>query len=591
MPRLLPRWNTPQKILTGLVLVVSVASMLMLLTGSPMVDPRVHGLILLTVIAAVVYALRGWGIAADHDRVRLIRLEEENRLLLMTEATAHIGHWRVDFRSDDVFWSDETFRIYGLLPGEEPDLEAAIAAFHPEDRELVGTAVETARATGKPFNFQARLVRPDGELRITESIALVEYGPDGEPAAIFGVFADRTDEVKLRNELVAARDAADAAGRSKSAFLANMSHEIRTPMNGVVGFADMLLRSDLPEQQHRYAGLIAESGKTMMQLLNDILDLSKIEAGEMTVAKTVVDLPHLVKQCMRLIEPQAREKGLAVEMFVDPSVPQNYLGDPLRIRQILCNLLNNAIKFTGSGSVGLSITTTDDEVIIRVTDTGIGIAPDRQEMIFSAFTQADVTTAAEHGGTGLGLAICQQLTQMMDGEIALESTPGIGSTVTITLPALYGKVEHADGSRNVAAVASGARFAGHRVLLAEDYDINQMLMAAMAADCGLDLDIAGDGSEAVAMVGKAAAEGRPYALILMDLQMPKLCGIDAARVLRDTGYDARDLPIVALTANAFPEDIDACLAAGMQAHLAKPLSFETFTRETGRWLAQDRRAA
>ncbi|GAA4644273.1 hypothetical protein GCM10023115_22330 [Pontixanthobacter gangjinensis] len=517
-------------------------------------------------------------------------LSEKNRMLRMTEAAAHVGHWRMSFSDDHLFWSDETFAIYGLPVGATPTLEKAIEHYHPADRAAVTNAVETARLTGKPYSFQARLVRPNGEIRHTEAIAQIETDENGLPSAMFGVLADRTEEVLLRNELIMARDDADAAGNAKSSFLAKMSHEIRTPMNGVIGFADLLLTGHLPEKQRRYAELIAESGKSLTLLLNDILDLSKIEAGEISINPQCVDLPHLARQCIRLIEPQAREKGIELELVTAPDMPRNLLVDPLRLRQILGNLLSNAVKFTEAGFVRLAIEASEGTIRCRVQDSGIGISSDGMEHIFSPFMQADSSISSKHGGTGLGLSISRQLARKMSGSVSATSTLGSGSTFTLVLPLIIAQSEEPEIA-TLRQLPKIDRKQSIRALLAEDYDINQMLVSAMAEQIGLNLDIAENGIEAIGMIEQAAADGQAYNVILMDLQMPEMGGIDATIALRRMGYNAVDLPIIALTANAFPEDIAACLEAGMQGHLSKPLTVQALSEEMRNWLEPSKKAA
>ncbi|MWV26909.1 PAS domain-containing hybrid sensor histidine kinase/response regulator [Aurantiacibacter rhizosphaerae] len=514
-------------------------------------------------------------------------LTERNRLLRMTEENANVGHWRVDFNTDELFWSDQTYKIYGLSKSEKPNLQIAIDAFHHEDRYLIEDAVETARETGKPYTVKARLRRPDGSIRYTEVVARVELDGAGNPAAIFGIFADRTEETLLNEELIEARNEAEASGAAKASFLAKMSHEIRTPMNGIVGFADLLLQEEMKTSQRRMVELIAESGKSLTLLLNDILDLSKIEAGETVIRKESTDVGHIARQVAKLFEPQAREKGVELRVNVAPDVPINLMGDGLRLRQILSNLLGNAIKFTERGFVEIRVEVIAGQLHCKVIDTGIGISEDAQRKVFEPFTQSDGTVEERYGGTGLGLAICRQLTTLMGGLLELESTEGEGSMFDMILP-----IEYAALRGPAAATRPSAPMAGNqRILLAEDYDINQHLIAGMAKNAGIELDIAEDGEAALRMVCDAQAQDCQYAAVLMDVQMPVMDGIEATRKIRALGIDGHTLPIIALSANAYPDDIEECLAAGMQSHMAKPLSYDTFTNEVGRWLTRSSMAA
>ena len=540
------------------------------------------------------------------ERGRMLdELQEKNRLLLLTETVAHTGHWRLDFITDHLYFSPETFAIHGLPNGPQPPLEMAVEAFQEDDRAMVAEHFANARNSGQDFTFRARLIQRSGEIRHVESRGIVEQAADGTAIAMFGVLIDKTDEVRLLEELTAARDAAESAMQAKGAFLANMSHEIRTPMNGVVGFADLLLRSDLTTDQRQQVQLIAESGRAMTLLLNDILDLSKIEAGELATTREPVALHHIARHAIRVVEPSAREKNLSLDLKIDDDVPEAILGDGLRLRQVLLNLIGNAVKFTDRGLVSLTLQRAGSTIECSVRDTGIGIPADGLEAIFGDFVQIGSPLHGQgqsHGqprgpgqrvGTGLGLAISARLAALMGGTLKAYSIVGTGSTFVLRIP-----IHEIDRSGAAEAYGAAANQAGElvvqegddeklrtgRVLLAEDYDINQMLIAAMAEEAGVELVIAENGRVAVSMVEQAAAAGDPFALVLMDMQMPEMDGMTAARELRKRGFAAAELPIVALTANAYPEDIDNCLAAGMQAHCSKPLSMDRFEQILRRWL-------
>ena len=523
------------------------------------------------------------------DAAHVARLVESNRLLAMAEALVHVGHWRVDLATGKLDWSDEVYRIHGVDQDYDLSLESAIEFYHEDDRAMVAEKVEHSIKTGEGFRFDARLVRPSGEVRYVASVGHAEVSPAGETIGLFGVFEDITDTVLSEMALRESRDEARAAMEAKATFLANMSHEIRTPMNGVIGFAEVLLESDLDDKPRDHVQVIVQSGQAMLRLLNELLDLSKIEAGQMTVSEEPVDIPHLVRGSLRLLQPVAREKGLEISAEIDPAFPQRVRGDSMRIRQVLLNLVGNALKFTDEGSVSVHARIVGERIEIAVRDTGIGILPERQQAIFEEFVQANSELASRRGGTGLGLSIARQLVHLMGGTISLESTPGEGSTFMVDLPL----VVCSEGDLPVVEEAipeppGRSDIAGRRVLLAEDNEINQLLISAMGEKFDLRLDIARDGSEAVAMV-RAESEGDdPYQLVLMDLQMPRVDGYAATRQLRAAGLTPGELPIVALTANAYPEDIKACLAAGMQAHLTKPLAMEVLQDALEKWLLRPR---
>lgn len=418
---------------------------------------------------------------------------------------------------------------------------------------------------------------PDGWIWLEANSRLVR-DERGDPVEVVSSIRDVSKRKALEFALDEARSKAEDAVRAKSSFLANMSHEIRTPMNGVLGFTDLLLAGELSTEQHHHAELIADSGRAMMRLLNDILDLSKVEAGQMKIAHEPFDLPHALKACLKLITPAVAQKGVALECEFDPDLPRLVKGDGLRLRQIVLNLLGNAAKFTEHGSVTLRALHGHDRngstVRIEVRDTGIGIAHDRQAGIFEQFAQADTDVAARFGGTGLGLSISVQLARLMGGEISLASESGIGSQFFLTLP-ITPVDERRSHNRELTkeddVSAHVIEQRPLRVLVAEDHDVNQVLIAAMLKQLGCESAIANDGAEAVAMVQDAVARKAPYDIVLMDMQMPLMDGIDATTAIRVAGIDPAMLPILALTANAYAEDIASCLASGMQAHLAKPL--------------------
>ena len=478
------------------------------------------------------------------------------------------------------------------VPSEQLVGENMLNRFHPDDADAVHAAfaqLASGRTDDVILAYRAESPSEPGHYVWMEAnCGLVRDGATGEPSEIVASIRDVSRTKALEADLRDARTRAELGAQAKSAFLANMSHEIRTPMNGVIGFTELLLAGDLESAQRRNVELIADSGRAMMRLLNDILDMAKIEAGQMSLVQEPVNVAHKLSASSRLMQGIAQAKGVAITIDVAPEVPRWVVGDQLRMRQILLNLIGNAVKFTEEGEVAVSASVRKmrggNRLLIAVEDSGIGIAPDRLDQIFDQFAQADSGIARKFGGTGLGLAISNELAQMMGGTIRVESVVGGGSTFTLDIPMRVSEPPAESTDNPLADQAPGLppEQTG-RVLVAEDHDINQELMRQLARRAGIDIDLAEDGVEAIVMVEAAAASGKPYAMVLMDVQMPRLDGISAARQLRAAGYDAEKLPIVPLTANAFAEDIEACRAAGMQGHLTKPLRMRDFIAHVRRW--------
>ena len=404
---------------------------------------------------------------------------------------------------------------------------------------------------------------------------------------IVTTYTDISGLKRTEENLTQAKQAAEQAMRVRSQFLANMSHEIRTPMNGVLGMAHLLAATALNAEQQEYVQAIRNSGDSLLRIVSDILDFSKIDAGKVAIEEIEFDLRSRVASILQLFAASAREKNISLSSAYAEDVPLRVTGDPVRITQTLSNLVGNAIKFTASGSVSVSIrvdTGTDEGLMLRfdVRDTGTGIAKDAIERIFDPFAQEDASTTRRFGGTGLGLTISRQLVELMGGELFVDSTPGAGScfSFTVNLRHATGEARAAPPLLAIAPVASGHR-AAHRldILLAEDNNINQIVANAMLRKLGCSVTVANDGQEAVAQVKQ-----HHYDLILMDCHMPNLDGFAATAVIRELeklGHPRHI--IIAQTANAMAGDRETCRAAGMDDYLTKPLSAGALAQMLERW--------
>jgi signal transduction histidine kinase/ActR/RegA family two-component response regulator len=510
-----------------------------------------------------IYALWRSDSLRREKEAALARSEQQYRL---AEDVGEVGHWRMALPSRAVTWSHKIFDIVGLPPGKGvPDAAGVLALYHPRDRDRARDAIVKALRTGEGWSFVIRLVRPDASIRHVRSHGMTEPDEHGGVAALFGVFADVTD-------LEESRRAAEAATAAKATFLANMSHEVRTPLNSIIGFTDLLLDDPtLDERKRHQLAMVQKSGNLLMTIVDDILNISKLEAGKLELHPEPFPVEALIDNSTSIIRAIAEAKGLELTTWIDPQASPYHLGDEGRLRQVLLNLLNNALKFTASGSIKVEVqrvlaTGSVDRLRFSVTDTGPGIPTGKQHRLFKQFSQTDASVSREYGGTGLGLAISKSLIDLMGGHIGVFSTKGMGSTFwfEVDLPRAEAPSPPEPSEAQAAADHAVARTA--RILLVEDVPFNQELAEAILVRAGHKVRIAGEGIEAL----KALAQ-EDFDLILMDVQMPRMDGITATRRIREMEGPKSQVPIVAMTANVLPEQVREFTAVGMNGHVAKPI--------------------
>ncbi|MBM4783962.1 MAG: PAS domain S-box protein [Archangiaceae bacterium] len=462
-------------------------------------------------------------------------------------------------------WSSEAMRsIYGHEPESlRFDASQVYTRLHPEDLERVKQGIAASAQHLTPWHDEYR-VRVGERLRWVQGNATPERAPDGS-VLWHGYISDVTERKEFEEALVVAREQAIEASRVKSEFLANMSHEIRTPLNGILGITQLLLDGQLERQQRHLLGAIRTSGETLLTLINDILDLSKVESGKLQLETVPFAPSELIERVVQVVGVRAKEKGLALTVELERSVPARVLGDPTRAQQVVTNLVSNAVKFTEAGSVRIVVRRAEPRgLCVEVHDTGIGIAAEKLDALFEAFSQVDGSITRRYGGTGLGLTISKRLAEQMGGRLSVVSREGVGSCFTVTLPLPPAEV----AVPKLTELESPRPARPLRVLVAEDNAINALVVRALLERDGHQVTIVASGLEAV-----QASERPGWDLVLMDMQMPEFDGLEATRRIRERErVSGTRLPIYALTANAMKGDLERCTDAGMDDYLTKPVN-------------------
>jgi PAS domain S-box-containing protein len=512
-------------------------------------------------------------VTASHDITdvlealeRTVRSEERLKLALEL-ADVHV--WELDFQRKKLFTAGVAPDFFTTAKTYD-DLAADLwGAIDPRDRPGVEDAWRRHKGGEATYAPEFRVVRDDDEEVWVQGAVRAERNDKGRAVRLTGAMQNITRRKKSEQALIAAKEEAESATRAKSAFLATMSHEIRTPLNGVLGMAQAMATGALDADQRQRLDVIRQSGESLLAILNDVLDLSKIEAGKLLLERTEFDLEETARGAMSAFAATAQAKGLSLTLKVQPAARGVYVGDSVRVRQILYNLISNGLKFTHRGGVRVTLSRRGKRLKLEVTDTGIGVAPEKLAGLFQKFEQADASTTRRYGGTGLGLAICRDLADLMDGTIRAESTPGQGATFTVELP-LERTAEAPQKAPQPAAGPAADVEDGPpiRVLAAEDNSMNQLVLRTLLGQIGIEPRIVGNGQEAV-----DAWASEPWDLILMDVQMPVVDGPTATGMIRarERAAGLARTPIVALTANAMAHQVAEYAQAGMDDFVAKPI--------------------
>ncbi|WP_417477611.1 ATP-binding protein [Maricaulis sp.] len=495
------------------------------------------------------------------------------RLAVALDAS-NLGVWEYDTRTRINTGDERMMALLGRSGQVSLTFDEWAAAIHPDDHEAIVAGTRTAMEVGKEFSHAYRIVRPDGSIRHVRSRGLLCERLDGS-ATVIGVTDDVTNDVQRAEELDRQRALAESASQAKSQFLTNMSHEIRTPLNGVLGTSQLLQLTPLSDQQAHYVRTLQTSGEALLELVEDILDISKIESGTVQLAEEAFEVLPVVESIMDMLESLARRKAITICFEPAPGLPQRVVGDQKRLRQVLINIIGNAVKFTSEGSVTIQVEPrANSRIRFCITDTGPGIAADQLERVFDRFAQVDASLTRQHGGSGLGLAICRDLVRLAGGEIGVRSQLGEGAVFWFELP-----LPPAEGSAVVPVSAPaklarpGVRRRGPaRILVVDDVMTNRLVASALVENAGHQVRLAGNGREAI-----DALDSDRFDAILMDIQMPVMSGDEAIQCIRASGKPYSTIPIYAVTADATRGAREHYLEIGATGYLSKPLDIKAIS--------------
>ncbi|EMI21211.1 sensor/response regulator hybrid [Rhodopirellula maiorica SM1] len=515
-----------------------------------------------------------------------LALAEGKERLTMALRAGGMAVW--EWSEEGVFWEDSLYDLLGLSPNCQRDARTLMRVVHHDDLKRMSHAWRQTVHGKSSLDDEFRILRPDGSVRWIAVVGEQVLTDSGEPNRILGLIWDITEQRELQDSLQEARAQAEAASESKSEFLANMSHEIRTPMTAILGYIDLIAEQIEHPEALEHVRTVRRNGDFLLDIINDILDLSKIEAGKLDIASERFAPNRLIEDVRSIMEVRATESGLNLDVDYEGEIPSEVISDPKRLKQILINLVGNAIKFTPSGEVSLRIRYLheDRRLRINIVDTGIGMKPEQQARLFKPFTQGDSSVTRHFGGTGLGLAISQRLAKMLGGTITVESTEGQGSTFSLTIAT--GDVQGVDMIKPMAMIQpsqeeepSESITLDCSILVVDDRRDIRFLSKSLLAKAGATVDEAEDGVVAIKKVKNLIDKGKSYDLILLDMQMPKLDGYQTAEKLRRMGFSG---PIIALTADAMQGDMSRCIEQGCNDYLSKPIHKATMLQMVSRYV-------
>jgi PAS domain S-box-containing protein len=534
-----------------------------------------------------------YSIARDITDVRKTeqKLLSSERSLNEAQKIAKIGSWDFILMTQELNWSDELYEIFEFekTPNDPELYNKFLSSFYPKDAEKLKKNIDNTIANKMPYEMEHKIILQNQTIKWVFCTGVSIVDKNDNVVALKGVVQDITQKKQIE-DTIKAKEKAEASNKAKSDFLANMSHEIRTPLNGIVGFTDLLLKTKFDKDQLEYLTTVNESANTLMEIINNILDFSKIESGKLELISEEIDIYELSNQIINLFKYEANHKKIDLVLYIDPAVPQFIKGDSFRLKQILVNLLSNAMKFTSFGYIKLNITETEeDEVISKikfsVVDTGIGIKTQNQQKIFQSFIQADNTTTRKYGGTGLGLAISSQLLALKKSKLKLTSSYGVGSEFffIIAFEKINQKKSNPSETTNFEenkSPESSNSLDNYKILIAEDNKINMLLAKTLVQKIVTNCTIieALNGYDAVAI-----SEIEHPDLILMDIQMPVQNGYDATMSIRKS-KTIMHIPVIALTAGVLNGEKEKCISHGMSDYITKPILHSDLEKVLHKWL-------